>query len=743
MNRYSVLSIALASVAALGGVGSPTASAVPKPPVVSLPKPNIVHIMVDDLGWQDIASHKIDGKPIYETPHLDRFTKEGRRFTQAYSPAPCCAPSRVAFLRGQHPVHTGVYHVVGGRIPRPWKDASNRICPYYSYGLPQEEPMIPEVLKHAGYISGHVAKWHAGGKSAGYPFPLDQGFDFGFTETGGRHKFYNDAELWNPKDGTKNQFSGSFGRMKPDRLADFATHDSEDPFQLDGEERPFDKPLDLALGFIRKHKDKPFFLNYCPYYVHAPIQTRDRKRFEHYLDKMGHPFPADPGPIYHKLDGQMNPYYASMVDTVDWMIGQVVTYLEETDDPRNPGHKLIENTYVIVDSDNGGVLPYTDNTPLRGGKQTSLEGGIRIPFIVRGPGVSAGSSCDVPINLIDLFPTFMTMAGVEPDARLQLDGCDILPLIEGNAEAVIQPDGLERESLFWHYPWDAHMSSAIRKGDWKLIRNYGGWMGSNAEENVQLFRLYNGDGSANDLGEAQDVGKQFPEVRSSMLTELDRLVAESGAPIPFRNPRGQGVSEADAASVPAVMELGAEEDRLWVSVESGSGKSAIVEAQLLYTLNPKLFDSTRGGREEWFAAPATISKGRVEATMPPGATHAAFCIRDANGFLITSEPMPSFSEIIYGADSPLLKDGYAYKPGLFALIQLGQQARAAATQAGQQTSVLSAALAVAKRQYAATTIEEKPMCDAIRALRSAIRSQKGAPEAKHPALNRFPTEPLF
>ena len=282
--------------------------------------------------------------------------------------------------------------------------------------------MIPEVLKQAGYISGHVAKWHTGGKSAGYPFPLDQGFDFGFTEAGGLHKFYNDAELWNPKDGKKNQFWGSFGRMHPDRLSDFATQDPEDPFQLDEEERPFDKPLDLALGFIRKNKDKPFFLNYCPYYVHAPIQTRDRKRFEHYLDKMGHPIPTDPGPIYHKLDGQMNPYYASMVDTVDWMIGQVVTYLEETYDPRNPGHKLIDNTYVIVDSDNGGVLPYTDNTPLRGGKQTSLEGGIRIPFIVRGPGVSAGSSCDVPINLIDLFPTFMTMAGLEPDERLKLDG---------------------------------------------------------------------------------------------------------------------------------------------------------------------------------------------------------------------------------------------------------------------------------------------------------------------------------
>lgn len=151
-------------------------------------RPNIVHIMVDDLGWQDIASHKLDGKPVYETPHLDRLTREGRRFTQAYSPAPSCAPSRAAFLRGQHPVHTGVYHVTGGRVPRPWHAKSKRICPYYRYGLPREEPTIPEVLKEAGYVTGHVGKWHAGGKSAGYPFPLDQGFDFGFTERNGNHK---------------------------------------------------------------------------------------------------------------------------------------------------------------------------------------------------------------------------------------------------------------------------------------------------------------------------------------------------------------------------------------------------------------------------------------------------------------------------------------------------------------------------------------------------------------------------
>ncbi len=711
---------------------------------VERPKPNIVHIMVDDLGWQDIACYKIDEKPVYETPHIDRFTREGRRFTEAYSPAPTCAPSRVAFLRGQHPVHTGVYHVSGGRIPRPWQKTSNRICPYYRYGLPVEEPMIPEILKKAGYISGHVGKWHAGGKSAGYPFPLDQGFDFGFTERDGRQKYYNDSELWNPADGNKNQFFGSWGRMKPDRLSGFATHDSEDPFQLNGEERPFDKPLDLALGFIRKNKDCPFFLNYCPYYVHGPIQTRDRTRFEHYLKKMGHEFPTDTGPIYDKFLGQKNPYYGSMVDTVDWMIGQVVTYLEETDDPRNPGHKLVDNTYIIVDSDNGGVIPYTDNAPLRGGKQNTWEGGVRIPFIVRGPGISAGSTCDTPINLIDLFPTFMTMAGLKPEAELKLDGCDILPLMLGNSDQAILPNGAERESLFWYFPWDAHMSAAMRKGDWKLVHHYGSLEADNTKESVQLFRLYNVDGLTNDLSEAQNVGDEYPEVRETMLAELNRLIDEAGAPLPYRNPTGADVPAEQRAACPAVLKLGSEEDRVWVTVESGSKKAAIVDAQLIYTLNPKPFDTIWGKREEWFATPAKIASGRVEAVFPPGATHAIFCMRDANGFLIPSEPMPAVCDVGHDVhDSTIVKNGYAYKPGLFALIKLGEKAQASADKTGLDTAMLKTALVGARQAYESEDDSDIMHCNAIRSLRAAIRNQKGTPEADNPLINRFPTDPRF
>ena len=217
------------------------------------PKPNIIHIMVDDLGWQDIACHKLDGKPVYETPHLDRLTRIGRRFTQAYSPAPTCAPSRVSFLRGQYPIKTGTYHVYGGSVSRAWRKETPLIPPYYKYGLADSEPTIADQLRKAGYFTGHVGKWHAGGKSAGYPFPIDQGFDFGFTESGGRHKYYNDSELWNPSNRNKNKFFGSWRHMKPDRLSDFATHNANDPYQLNEEERPFDRPHELAIRALSKN----------------------------------------------------------------------------------------------------------------------------------------------------------------------------------------------------------------------------------------------------------------------------------------------------------------------------------------------------------------------------------------------------------------------------------------------------------------------------------------------------------
>ena len=719
------------------------------------PKPNIVHIMVDDLGWQDIASHKIDGEAVYETPHLDKLTRLGRRFTEAYAPSPVCAPSRVSFLRGQYPVNTGVYSVTGGQLPRAHQPSIPLIPPYYLYGLPVEEPMIPETLKKAGYFSGHVGKWHAGGKYRGFPFPTDQGFDFGFLEENGGPLFYNDSELWNPKDGRKNSFGGAWQRMVPHRLGDFATSSPDDPYQLDEDGRPFDKPTDLAVGFIRKHKDKPFFLNFCPLYVHGPIATRDRMRLEHYCKKMGIEFPTDPGPLNPEMRGHTNPYYAAMVDAVDWSIGKVVRYLENTEDPRNPGHKLIDNTYVIIDSDNGGWVgsqyePITDNSPLRGGKMNNYEGGLRVPFIVRGPGVPAGSVCDTPINLIDLYPTFMEMAGMELDPSLELDGCNVLPLMQGTSEQVLQPDGSEREAIYWFYPMESHMAITMRKGPWKLVHNLGvgyagRWSGVENKELVELFRVRKVGEDRQDLSEAINLADQFPEVRDAMLAELNSFLQDSGVTMPYRNLGSHGVSEDEREASPRVIELGSQESRICAKIEQGEGKAAIEKAHLLYTLNPREFDKTGGHREEWLKTKATISPGRVEATMPPGATHAVFCLRDAQGFLITSEPLPDFQTVPYAtqADSTLLKNGYAYKPGLYSLIQLGEKAVSNAKKQKLDVTGLQKALKEAEEQYQVEKIEVVDFSDAIRSLRAEIRKLKTVPQSRHYTINRFPTDPLF
>ena len=719
------------------------------------PKPNIVHIMVDDLGWQDIAAHKIGGNAVYETPNLDRLAKMGRRFTEAYSPSPVCAPSRVSFLRGQYPANTGVYSVTGGQLPRPHQSKIPLIPPHYLYGLPVDEPMIPEVLKRAGYFSGHVGKWHAGGKHRGYPFPTDQGFNFGFLEKNGGPLIYNDSELWNPQDGRKNSFGGAWQPIVPNRLAGFATNEPNDPFQLDADGRPFDKPTELAVGFIRKHKDKPFFLNFCPFWVHGPIATRDKKRLEYYCKKMGVSFPTDPDSLNPGVPGHSNPYYASMVDSLDWSIGKVITYLEQTDDPRNPGHKLIDNTYVIIDSDNGGWKgsqhePVTDNHPLRGGKMNSYEGGIRIPFLIRGPNVPAGSTCDTPINLIDLYPTFMGIAGVPTDSSLKLDGCNILPLIEGTSEQVIQADGKERDTFFWFYPLESHMAVVMRQGGWKLVNNLGvGYAGKWADvenkELIELFRIKKNEEGSADLGEQTNLEEKFPKIRDSMLREMDEFLSNAKVSMPYRNINGPRVSQSEKQAYPQILELGSEKDQIWATFESGTKKASIKEAHLLYTLNPKEFDKTRGHREEWFKATAKISSGRVEASTPPGATHAVFCMRDENGFLITSEELPDFQEAPYGSskDSSFLSNGYSYKPGMYALIELGNAALKTAKKQKLNLDGLEKALDVAQKQYQSAKIEVVNFSNAIRSLRVEIRKLKEVPQSKHQAMNRFPTEPLF
>lgn len=702
------------------------------------PKPNIVHILVDDLGWQDVGVYyeSVHGEQsTYETPNIDRVASRGIRFMQAYSPSPTCSPSRAAYLSGQYGVNNEVYHVKGNRVPRAWGQRPE-MNPYYSARLPIDSIIIPQELKKAGYTTAHVGKWHVCGENQ-VPTPLQLGFDFSYDDD----HMYNDPELVDPQDSKINNIEGIFDQPKPNRLADF-----DNPLflpLLEGD-RPYDSLTDISLRWINKvgREDKPFFLNFATKLVHGPIMTRDRARLAYYSEKLGIDFPTDPGAIAiadPDAPGLTNPYYASMVDSVDWMVAQVLETLESIDDPRNPGHKLIDNTYLIISSDNGGAQSLatwkgldgqrrhekvTDNEPLREGKSWLYEGGIRIPFIVMGPGIPKGAvNQKTPIHLVDLFPTFMAIGGMESDPSLELDGCNLLPLWQEEATEARHGDGSVRDALYFHHPADNKSFSAIRKGPWKLMKNTG--PGLTEAPLLQLYKLSNDDGTPADIGETSNLVEEHPVLALEMLRDLDAWIKENGGRVPYLNPS----ADADLygkSQVPVITGLGSEGSRIWVSFESPGDRSQVVDAFLVYSLN--------GGRElkkhpprleEWIKAPAELGEHLVEAIAPPGMTHGIFCLVDDNNFLVYSEPVPPIGKVrIDGAVSEFLEDGYAYRPGLISLISVGESARAKLIAANVSTEPLDAALDQARKTIG-QPVEEKPYAESIRNLRHAIRGYDG------------------
>jgi arylsulfatase A-like enzyme len=717
-----------------------------KPPVVSLSKPNIVHILVDDLGWQDLACYYEaihDDASLHETPNIDQVASKGIRFMQAYSPSPSCSPSRAAYLSGQFGVKNGVYHVKGSRVPRAWGQRSE-LNPHYSARLDPAKVIIPQELKKAGYTTAHVGKWHVCGENM-VPTPLQLGFDFSY----GRNHVYNDTEIVDPKDKKIKNKEGIFTQPKPNRLDGF---DNPLFLPLLEDERPYDSLTDISVRWLNKvgRKDQPFFLNFCPKLVHGPIMTRDRKRLAHYCKKLGIDFPKDPGAICDPdAPGHNNPYYASMVDSVDWMVAQVVNTLESLDDPRNPGHKLIDNTYLIISSDNGGAQrlatwkgldgkknyeKVTDNAPLREGKTYMYEGGVKIPFIVMGPGIKPGSVNETtPISLLDLFPTFMAMGGMQPDSALDLDGCNILPVIQGQATEAKFADGTARDTLFFHHPADNKSFSVIQRKGWKLMKNTG--PGLTEAPELQLFKLYNEDGTRNDIGEASNLVDQYPEMTQQLLGDLNTWMQQNDARVPHLNPD----AEADLpgkSDVPVVTGLGSEERLIWASFDT-TGKSKVEKAYLMYSLNGGTELKYRAPRlEEWIHLPAKLTDGRVEAVAPPGMTHAVFCLIDANNFLVYSEPVPPVGKVrIDAAVSLELEDGYAYRPGLFSMIKVGHEARGKLMKQGVNVDALTQALKAA-RATCKLTVEEKTYAVSIRNLRHAIRAFDGqVPEAGLSDLN--------
>ena len=428
--------------------------------------PNIVVILADDLGWMDLHCQ---GNPLLDTPQLDRLAKQGMRFTDAYAAAPVCTPTRAAMMTGKSPARLAITnHAPGHRpgfVPKGQDLAEAETLTY----LPLGEVTIAERLKNAGYATGFIGKWHLShrkGADANGPWepqlrPEHQGFDLniGGCDRGGPPSFFEPYGIPNIPPRRK-------GDYLPERLAD------------------------ECISFLRTNQAKPFFLCWWDYSVHYPIQAP-----EQLIQK------------YRQRPGVKDPAYAAMIEGMDTAIGRVLQELDFLG--------LATNTLVLFTSDNGSLF---GNEPLRANKGFLYEGGIRVPWIVRWPGiVKPGSTCSVPVISTDTYSTLLEAAGLQPVPEQAPDGESLLPLLR-------QTGSLQRKALYFHYPNYAfhqrnRLGGAIREGDFKLIRNYD-------DDSLELYNL------AADLGETRNLSATHPEMTQRLTAKLESWLKSSGARMP-------------------------------------------------------------------------------------------------------------------------------------------------------------------------------------------------------------------
>ena len=566
-------------------------------------KPNVLLILTDDLGWQDVKCYDIDQPSPFETPNIDKLATEGVLFWQGYSPATVCSPSRGAILSGKHPVRLERTSVRGGHPPLPFNYGSTMISPWMRGALDTKEITIAESLKTNGYKTGHSGKWHVGIAVTDYPEPKDQGFDFS------KHGF------------------GSHKRMK-DRTKGFSTSDKSDPFYLDEEGFPFDDITQDGIDFMDENKKDPFFLYYCSRLVHTPIHTRSEALLKKYYQKLGITYPKKED-VWDE-EGQRNAYYAAMIETIDHYTGLLVKYLEQTEDPRWPGHMLIENTYVVFTSDNGGMERHTgeiitDNYPLDKGKINAKEGGTRVPFIVTGPTISSNIESNVMVNGLDLYPTILSWTGTKKQENQILDGADLSILLDKDptdSKLVLDPEtGKPRNTMMWHFP-NSSMQSTLRIDDYKLVREY---IATEEKTQLALYQLYENGSERVDIEEAKNLATQMPEKTAEMNRLLDQRLEKLNARYPYLNPTSNAPLP-NKTKVPTVVSHGVDGENVWLKYKNNGAK--VVKAELIYTTN----GGVRG--EIWFPVTMNITKDKTSVTLPKGTTHYVFNLIDENNYLL-------------------------------------------------------------------------------------------------------------
>ncbi len=433
-------------------------------------KPNIVFILADDLGRHQIRCY---GNAFYETPNIDRLAAEGVKFSDAYAACPVCSPTRASIMTGKYPARLHITdYIPGNRFPR-----ARLKTPDWTLELPQEEVTLAEMLAAAGYVSGHFGKWH-----------LDD---------------INDSKYVPGSTGTPETqgFTDVLVTAKPE--SEETAKAGEDP-EYDGHHAR--QITDRAVAFIGANRERPFFCHIAHNLIHRPEMEYGEKIVK-YARK----------PEAGNTMGN-NPVLGAMVETLDEQVGRVLRTLDE--------QGLAENTIVVFFSDNGDYYGREGLKPFYGSKADLYEGGIRMPLIVRWPGVIApGSETDALVSSVDFFPTFAEITGGNAG---NVDGTSFAPVLRGGGA----PD---RGAIYWHYPHYHSLgigpSGAIREGSYKLIE----WFqksidGPDTPGALELFDL------DSDPGERRDLAAAMPERTAELYAKLKDWRARVGAQEMTLNP---------------------------------------------------------------------------------------------------------------------------------------------------------------------------------------------------------------
>ncbi|TWU04690.1 sulfatase [Stieleria varia] len=451
-------------------------------------RPNILFILTDDQGWPTLGCY---GSQQVPTPHLDRLADEGVRFTDAYV-MPQCTPTRAALLTGQHTARSGMWHVIPW-YGQPWARIQE---PAFREQLPREWSTLPKVLRGHGYATGMAGKWH-----------LTNGVDGNYVELKSADAYGFDFVA--PR--------GPGSQNEGDKWVDHLT--------------------DSAISFIRERQERPWFFYLSHHTLHGVVSA-----------------PAELVKKYREAGapetGMFNATYLAAIEHLDNSIGRLMAALDEM--------QQRENTIVVFLSDNGGLgtvfnvgsetltinRQEFDNAPLRAGKGTPYEGGIRVPCMLRWPAkVAAGQTVSTPIHVTDWMPTLLAAAGCD-EGESDYDGVNLIPLLQG--------ERLLERPLFFHMPlydlrWAATPCAVIREGDWKLIEYFGDSFDRDLHylpgRKLELFNL------RSDLGETTNLASMERVRADAMSAKLHAWLKSIPTPIPTENPHFDPKKQFDETKV--------------------------------------------------------------------------------------------------------------------------------------------------------------------------------------------------